>query len=164
MQTYGTTIDEIIQASELNPLGPGRENHSIREQLNALSIERVFDSIDDRQMASCVLSGLWLLHNFLDESHTISQGIHSPEGSFWHGIMHRREPDYSNAKYWFRRVGEHPVFEQIAKQYGDYDPFDFVDRCQSAVGNAEAEQACREIQAAEWRLLFDHCFRHATGS
>ena len=45
---------------------------------------------------------------FLEPSHTISQGISSPSGSYWHGIMHRREPDYANAKYWFRRVGPAP--------------------------------------------------------
>ena len=53
-------------------------------------------------MAACCLAGVWLLHDYLDESHTISQRIDTPSGSFWHGIMHRREGDFSNAKYWFR--------------------------------------------------------------
>ena len=58
-------------------------------------------------------SGLWLLVGDLDRSHTISQSLGSTEGSFLHGIMHRREPDYPNAKYWFARVGHHPA-AQIA--------------------------------------------------
>ena len=53
-------------------------------------------------MAQACLAGLWLYHDFLDESHSISQEIATSTGSFWHGIMHRREPDPSNAKYWFR--------------------------------------------------------------
>ncbi|GIW93318.1 MAG: hypothetical protein KatS3mg110_1359 [Pirellulaceae bacterium] len=60
------------------------------------------------------LAGLWLLHNYLDQSHTLSQAIADSNGSFWHGIMHRREPDYGNAKYWFRRVGSHPVLDRLA--------------------------------------------------
>ena len=45
-------------------------------------------------MAACCLCGLWLLHDFLDESHSLSQEITTDTGSYWHGIMHRREPDY----------------------------------------------------------------------
>ena len=63
----------------------------------------------DRDMARACLCGLWLAHNYLDESHRISQEIENPTGSFWHAIMHRREGDYSNSKYWFRRVGRQDV-------------------------------------------------------
>ena len=65
-------------------------------------------------MAEGCLAGLWLLYDFLDESHTISQSLDTLEGSYWHGIMHRREPDYENAKYWFRRVPVHPIHAELA--------------------------------------------------
>ena len=45
--------------------------------------------------AKAVLAGLWLWHDWLDESHTISQALPSPAGSFWHAIMHRREGDFA---------------------------------------------------------------------
>src|SRR3954470_162325 len=41
--------------------------------------------------ASAMLASLWLWHDWLDESHTISQSLHSSTGSLWHAIMHRRE-------------------------------------------------------------------------
>ena len=66
--------------------------------------------------ARCCISALYLRHNFLDESHEISQEIDTIDGSYWHGIMHRREPDYDNAKYWFRRVPSHPVFGPLCEK------------------------------------------------
>ncbi|MCA9128548.1 MAG: hypothetical protein KDB22_15780 [Planctomycetales bacterium] len=62
-----------------------------------------------------VLAGLWLLAGDLDRSHAISQGIKTPDGSYLHGIMHRREGDFSNAKYWFRNAGTHAIQHKLAE-------------------------------------------------
>ena len=66
----------------------------------------------------CVKSGVLLLWDFLNESHEISQtmeGCGTPRtADYWHGIMHRREPDPGNASYWFHRVGAHPAFETLS--------------------------------------------------
>ncbi|MGB1126733.1 MAG: hypothetical protein ACPG4Q_16145, partial [Phycisphaeraceae bacterium] len=40
-----------------------------------------------------IKAGLWLYVDELDRSHEYSQSIHTPTGSFWHAIMHRREGD-----------------------------------------------------------------------
>ena len=37
--------------------------------------------------AQALLSGLWLWHDWLDESHTISQSIETETGSFWHASL-----------------------------------------------------------------------------
>jgi hypothetical protein len=132
-------------------------------------------------MASACLAGVWLYHDFLDESHTISQAIQTPTGSYWHGILHRREPDYDNAKYWFRKAGDHPIFEPLAKAAAEmyaasksdsssaflakqsgWDPFAFVDLCQESLAKrSPCELLCRQIQQKEWELLFDYCYRKA---
>src|SRR5262245_17032812 len=115
-KSYGSAVAELI-TDRLPELGPGSSNCSVRPQLAALTVEQMFagKTIVNGEAARCCLSALWLWHDFLDESHTISQEIHSIDGSYWHGIMHRREPDYGNAKYWFHRVPRHAIFEPLAE-------------------------------------------------
>lgn len=113
------------------------------------------------------LSGLYLYFSCMDESHKISQDIDTPDGSFWHGILHRQEPDAGNAAYWFRKVGAHPVFPAlrsvsagIGVDFGSrWDPFAFIDLCERArkQPGSEEEHRALEVQRAEWQLLFDYC-------
>src|SRR5215207_7144377 len=89
----------VLWTGRIPELGPGKPNESARTGLSALSLDS-FPTVRDREAAIGCISGLWLLHDFLDESHTISQDLPGWIGSYWHGIMHRREPDAGNAKYW----------------------------------------------------------------
>ncbi len=169
---YGPIFAELVQGNRLRSLDEGSPEEAVRSKLEALSIDEAFAPIKvtDREMARCCLAGVWLLHDFLDESHTVSQGVATPSGSFWHGIMHRREGDFSNAKYWFRKVGEHPVYGLLADGVreigeatgGEWDPLGFVDACQLAGSRSGSEMAaCQRIQQLEWELLFDHCYNAA---
>jgi len=160
-EDYGPVFGELLQIDRLRALDEGSPDEANRGRLQSLSVDKAFAhaKVVDTDNARCCLSAMWLLYDFLDDSHTLSQGIETVEGSFWHGIMHRREGDFSNAKYWFRKVGSHPVYELLA---ADFDPFDFVDACQSALHNGGAEaDRCRQLQQQEWELLFDYCYRQA---
>jgi len=96
-------------------------------------------------------AGLWLYVDDLNASHTISQGIETATGSFWHGIMHRREGDFSNSHYWFHRVGAHPAIKTIA----DYEPHRFIDEVSAKHAKAPADLVAR--QRREWVALFEWC-------
>jgi hypothetical protein len=43
-----------------------------------------------------------------------------------------------------------------------WDAIRFVDLCRQAAQSGSAcEQFCRDVQHAEWQLLFDDCYRQA---
>lgn len=170
-EKYGELIRGILLPERVMELGPGRPNLPLRPRLLSLTPELLFPDrrVIDPNLARCCIAGLWLYHDFLDESHRISQDIATVEGSYWHGMMHRREPDAWNSKYWFRRVGQHPIFAGLAQQaatvgYTWRSPFDFIDDCERWRGTGSAEETTlRQVQAIEWRLLFDYCWHGAQG-
>ena len=133
--------------------------------------------------ARAMLAGLWLWHDWLDESHTISQGITSQTGSFWHAIMHRREGDFSNGKYWYARCATHPILKSLGVQAASFlnplpadtsllkltlngwNPNAFVDLVEEVHERPDdpRHRIAVSLQQLEWRVLFDYCTRVAAG-
>ena len=179
---FGPVMGPLTKPAALPPLDSGRPDKSVYEALRGLTVVKAFEGrkVKDEGMAQCCLSGLWLLHGYLDESHRISQQAGSPTGSHWHGIMHRREGDYGNSKYWFRRVGEHTIWpellengQQIFDREGEgafsrlsnWDPYQFVDLCAESTGSGlQKEKLCQEVQMREWELLFPYSYQKALGA
>ena len=164
-----------VSPPELGP-GPRPGVRSLQE------LEAELDSIlrdAGISESSCeLIRGLVLLwHDHLDASHTISQSIENSDGSFLHAIMHRREPDYWNSKYWWRRVGKHPCFTQLGKRAaalldsrheqelraklvprGEWDACAFVDVCEATAADKTSTriELLRELQRLETEVLLDH--------
>ena len=134
-----------------------------------------------------VRAGLLLLNDFFDESHSCSQSMEGHQNAdYWHAILHRREPDYGNAKYWFRQVGRHANFAELAQQVttmfaqtsgsletklsrwqprlvtaNGWEPFVFVDLCEAAESDAELRSWCEEVQFVEMLLLLESTYLSA---
>ena len=173
---YNPRVSQILaldgNGERLMPLALGTcSSAEAKRLLEAASAAQLFP---DARAAEAAFSGLWLYFSCLDESHSLSQAIHTKDGSFWHGIMHRQEPDPGNSGYWFHKVGSHPVFPKLAaaarelldqapgarfKIKEQWDPFafiDFVEQARRKPGSADEALALR-IQLAEWQILFDYC-------
>jgi len=181
LPNYGRTVEDILASIDdgrrLMPLAPtGPANGAGLARLREASHSDILNGQEtsSRAFADCARSALYLYFSALDESHTISQDISSATGSLLHGIMHRQEPDYSNAKYWFRRTGEHELYptlreealrlrlrdeglQQEMRERPRWDPLWFVDCCEA--GRAESDLL--EIQRLEWQLIFDYSYRKA---
>lgn len=159
-------------------LGPGPRAHvqsasALRGAVEELAREQGLP--DEQRDLILAIALLW--HDQLDASHRLVQDIPSAEGSFVHAIMHRREPDYWNSKYWWRRVGDHPVFgplgERVAERLageetalaarlvpgGIWQPAAFVDECQRLADAAEDDPEhalARDLQQLEFNALLEH--------
>ena len=177
---YGQDVARILALDQngerLLPLAGGTCSIAqAKSVLTAATAQQLFPTAASPQGA---LSGLWLYFSCFDECHALCQDLETPEGSFWHGILHRQEPDAGNAGYWFGRVGTHAVFPEIhaaaaeilkrrpapLKLKDRWDPLAFIDFCESARTNpgSDSETAALEIQRAEWQILFNYCARPHT--
>lgn len=148
-----TALSALLARVPLAPLGPGSPVTDIRKELDAVVAT----------LPPGCQAGLWLAFGYWEKAHQVAQDLGTPEGSFWHAIIHRQEPDPGNAKYWFRQVGAHPVIGQLREQcsalgYTYTNPTDFVDFCERVRDSGSPDEAlAQRTQALEWRLLFDHC-------
>lgn len=164
--------------------------NELREHEPALYPTRIWNAGLDRRIielpvegdadaAQAVIAGLHLWNESLEASHERSQSIHTASGSYWHGIMHRMEGDYGNAKYWFHQAGSHPFLadmqqaalglltgasmeavnatqlrgslEHLAAER-KWNPFAFVDTVQACVKRDQAESPAGKLLAALQRL------------
>ena len=192
--TYAPAIAEVIEKLEAgNPLPtlvPQKAwSPELTDALQSKSLDELFqgESVKNTTFGDAIKSGLLLWNDALDESHNISQELANQTGSYWHGIMHRREPDYSNAKYWFGRVGTHPIFPQLRERAlailnetpepsdaltriaqtietePQWDAYQFIDWCQTAESESteDVTRFLQQVQAEEIKLLLAYSYRNA---
>ncbi len=192
--TYTPAIAEAIEKLESgNPLPtlvPKKAwSSELTDVLESSSLDKLFEgqSLKNTTFGEAIKSGLLLWNDALDESHTISQGLMNQTGSYWHGIMHRREPDYPNAKYWFGRVGTHPIFpalrertleifkeipnpsdaltdigKTIASQE-NWDAYQLINWCEAAEGDPDPDvtRFLQQVQVEEIKLLLVYTYENA---
>ena len=163
-------IQTLLETPTLASLGPERRAGALslsecQAALNALDLH-------PRQQP-LIHSALLLWHDHLDASHDLSQNINSNDGSFLHGIMHRREPDYSNAKYWFTRAGQHEAYDSINTRAAlalkdtslthlataKWDPFAYVDAVSETSPGTPEYEVLQKLQRIELEVLLERFCR-----
>ena len=111
-------------------------------------------NIDALDVDDAVKAGLHLLNDDLARAHALAQEHEGDKTcDYWHAIVHRREGDFDNAKYWLRQVGRHPVITRV-HDGGSAAAARFVDRCRDAMPADRAE--LESIQKREMLGLLEY--------
>ena len=151
-------LKSVFNFTDPPSLGPGQRD-------SAMSVATVMAKVDGE--SALIQSAALLWHDHLDKSHDLSQDISCVDGSFLHGIMHRREPDYPNAKYWFNRVGPHPMYPEILNRVTqlvagtslenltgiNWDATAMVDAVSGVKMGSEEYILLQQVQRVEFELL-----------
>jgi len=109
------------------------------------------------------LALLW--HDRLDAAHQLVQEREGDaEADLLHALLHRREGDYGNARYWFAAVGEHPLFAGLGPPAralgvvggnGLFAPGLMVEAVRAACAGGRASAPLIALQRLEFSTLAD---------
>jgi len=154
--------------------------------LRAEDILKDKDSKTNAPILQTLLGLFYLGCGGMDEAHELAtEDSHLPapfqaHTTYLHAIVHRAEGQnvgefgsgWSNANYWFTKLGTHPVFERVLKEVVSmepqsylnittWDPKKFTRLCSEAVSTKNEKQItfCQTVINTEWRLLFEHCLQ-----
>lgn len=182
--TNNAAFWKAIGTAEPPSLGPGPR----RNRLSTAELRTRLTPFNRSGNGECnprsLLEAVALLyHDHHDLAHDLVQDLACQEGVLIHAILHRREPDYWNAKYWFRRVTDHPMYRSLTVRLqalesstaseewmpelllaDSFDPISMVDACEKVEGkdeNLPAVTFLREVQQMEFECLVEHLLANA---
>jgi len=108
-------IASLQNRQSLPPLSPQHAWHpGLARDIADLPVEAIAGGLPDGKLSAMAWkAALHLWNDDLEAAHELVQELHSATGSALHGIVHRREGDYDNARYWFVRAGDHPAYHSL---------------------------------------------------
>jgi hypothetical protein len=177
MKEYSRLAAELLAEEDLllrlRPTEPGSPE-AVRRIREAEETELTGGAVlADAAYPRLIRAGLLYAYDAIDESHRIVQELAGAHASYWHGMLHRREGDFENARYWFRRTGRlKVVFPEMqaraaevsplmARQM-DWDPYVLVGQCEQArFGGDVNQKELVALQRIEFEVMFDYLWRDA---
>jgi hypothetical protein len=100
----------------------------------------------------------------LERAHILVQEASNADGTYIHGIVHRTEGDFDNARYWFRRTPVHPAAAEIYRKAAanspkiasstTWDPILVTDWVEASKSTG-ADEELRAVLAIEAEVLLE---------
>ena len=166
---FPSVIKDLFYTNSLPSLGSEKRNDSLDLTKCEDLIENALEFTSTEQQA-LIRSALLLWHDHLEASHEISQCLNSKDGCFLHALMHRREPDFPNAKYWLNRTGQYEAYSEIASRSkillieeslpnlftDEWNPYAMVDSVEHAKPNTQTYNTLQKIQQIEMEIFIEN--------
>src|SRR5438132_7754165 len=160
--------DDLLQ--KLHPTEPG-DTEALLAVRNATDEALTGGKpVAGRATFPLVRAALLYAFDAIDESHRIVQDAGGDLAAYLHGMIHRREGDFDNARYWFRRSGALPFFDELRRAAGgesadvakqmSWDPYLFTGLCeQEKFGDDSHHDELVKLQRTEFDVFFDYVWR-----
>lgn len=117
--------------------------------------------IADLSVHPTLEGALHLLNHDLPSAHFLVRHMQSPpafEGMFLHGILHRIEGDFDNARAWYGDVGDSDVFQSAWKKGGLDTAKGFIAEVEALVKRKEGErEALARTSIDEIKAVVEFC-------
>lgn len=105
-------------------------------------------------------AALHILNNDLPSAHFLVRHMQAPpayEGMFLHGILHRIEGDFDNARAWYKNVAESEVFKEVWEG-GEEEARGFIGRVEKLVKKGEGDKGLLEKESLrEINAVVEYC-------
>jgi len=166
---------ELLKTEAPAHLGPQRRGGTLPAAELLARCAALEEAVPVARTKSAPLRALLLLwHDHWAAAHELVQPVDTPDAALVHAMVHRREPDPWNSKYWWRRTGAHPALARLVVELetegtlrtlpdwrqrllpgGRWDPFAFVGLCTELQGRAESPEThlAREVQRLEFHAV-----------
>ena len=191
-----TTILEILHGSpkqmkqvDSNPSLTASIQEWLETRPKLMPLAASNDSPEHRSLAALIeeypcLNGnlleamLCLRIGAIDRAHVLVQNGSTSMESYLHGVIHRLEGDFWNAKYWFRQINKSGLLSTIGATVADslrsrglfdetkslkiidrnehFDPMAFVDKCEAIKSSTKDGELLQQIGQTEWETLWQY--------
>jgi hypothetical protein len=165
LPAYSTFIIEFLREAQL-PRISAQEPTLDRRLIQRVAAAEDHEIVGNGSAASCARSLLFLAAGGLDQAHRIVQEMSTSDGAYIHGMIHRIDDDFDNARYWFRRAGVQPAANEMYQRAAVasvtvasrpiWDPFLVIDMVETS-RTAGVTEELRAILTIEFEVLLESC-------